>query len=142
MPFQVEHQVDLPTNTLLRAKLKSLEVVSRSFTDRKTGELNEFQKLQWLFEITEQGEYALMTVRAETSAYFSDSPDNVNRAWAEALLGRPLDQGVVINESDLVGLSALITVRYEDDRKDPKKKWRRIDDVIPLNVSSTVEPPF
>lgn len=142
MPFEVEHQVDLPINTLLRATLKSLEPVTREYTDKKTGELKSFTKLNWIFEVTEQGDYNAMTVRAETTAYFSDSPDNQPHAWSEALLGRSIALGAIVNESDLIGLSALITVRYEEDRKDPSKKWRRVEDVIAAGASVQDSPPF
>jgi hypothetical protein len=143
MPFEVQHQVDLPTNTLLRAVLKTLEVRDIPFTDRKTGEQKNFQKLNWLFEITQQGDYFGKTVRAETSAYLSDSPYNQFRNWAEALLQRPLDLGQVLNEADLMGLPALITVKYEEDRKDSSKKWARVDDVNAIGSDSFGDaPPF
>lgn len=144
MPFEVEHQIDIPIGTLLRAQLKSLEVRTVPYTDRKTGEQTSFDKLNWVFEITQQGDYFGKTVRAETSAYLSDSPENRFRNWSEALLGRPLGQGMILNESDLIGLSALITVKYENDRNDASKKWRRVDDVISLagDFAGNDEPPF
>ena len=143
MPFEVQHQVDLPTNTLLRAKLKELEVRTIPFTDRKTGAPSSFEKLNWVFEITQQGDYFGKTVRAETSAFLSDSPYNVFRNWAEALLQRPLDLGQVLNEGDLIGLPALITVKYEEDRKDSTKKWARVEDVISVGGDAFGdEPPF
>lgn len=151
MPFQVEHQVEIPTNTLLRASLKDLEVKEIPFTDRKTGEQKSFTKLNWIFEITQQGEFQGKTVRAETSAFLSDHPENKFRSWAEALLNRPIGLGDVLNEQDLIGLPALITVGYEADRKDPSKKFRRVEDVMSLDPSGGFsgpsgfqgdEPPF
>jgi hypothetical protein len=146
MAFTVEHAEptpDIPTNTLLRAKLISLEVATVPYKDRKTGEDKSFQKLNWVFEITQQGDYHGMTVRAETSAYLSDHPENKFRLWAEALMQRPLDLGNVLSETDLIGLSALITVKYEADRKDAEKKWRRVEDVIALEGEALFDqPPF
>lgn len=146
MPFTVEHSVDIPTDTLLRAKLTALDVATVPYTDKNTGEAKTFQKLNWKFEITQDGDYFGKTVNAETSAYLSDHPENQFRNWAEALLQRPLDLGNVLNESDLLGLSALITVHYVPDRKDPSKKWRRVDQVIALQPSlgggGFTEPPF
>lgn len=136
MPFEVQHQVDLPTGTLLQAVLKTLEVKEIPKRDGGT-----FQKLNWLFEIVEQGDYFGKQVRAETSAYLSDSPYNTFRNWAEALLQRPLDLGQVLNESDLVGLPALITIRFEEDYKDKTKKWPRVEDVIPAEAGFN-QPPF
>lgn len=141
MAFEVQHQVDLPTGTFLRARLTELEVKTVPYVDKKTGENKEFTKLNWIFEITEAGEFFGKKVRAETSAYLSDSPYNTFRNWAEALLRRPLDLGQVLNETDLIGLSALITVKYEEDRRDSSKKWARVEDVIPMDPAGD-EPPF
>jgi len=124
MPFQIRHEADLPVNTLLRAKLKDLTI--REIPKRDGG---TFEKLNWVFEITAQGDFFGKTVRAETSADFSDSQYNQPRAWSEALLQRQLGAGQMLGESDLIGLPCDITVRYEDDRKDPSKKWARVDDV-------------
>jgi hypothetical protein len=139
MAFTVEHQVVIPTNTLLRAKLTDLTV--REVPKRDGG---SFQRLNWTWEITQDGEYFGAEVRADTSAFLSDAPDNQFRNWAEALLQRPLDLGVALNENDLVGLQALITVMYEPDRKDPKKTWRRVEDVMALEGASRAyqDPPF
>lgn len=143
--FTVEHQVQVPEGTLLRAKLVELEVREIPRRDPKPGEDTHFKKLAWHFEITQQGEFMSEKVRGETSAYLSDHPDNKFRTFAEALLGRPLDLGQQLFPSDLEGLQALITVRYEPDRKDPSKKYRRVDDVIALEGgghSANDEPPF
>lgn len=138
--FEVQHQAEIPEGKLIRAKLDSLEVVTKDFTDKKTGELKEFTKLEWIFKITEDGDMNGMTVRAETSTYLSDHPDNKFRSWAEGLLGRELDLGAVLSVDDLVGLQGLITVRYDPDRKDPSKKWRRVDTVI--SIGEQGDPPF
>lgn len=138
MPFEVQHQVDLPTDTLLKAKLQDLQV--REIAKRDGS--GTFEKLNWIFEVTQDGEYFGKTVRAETSAFLSDSPYNVFKNWAEALLQRPLDLGQVLAESDLIGLPALITVKYEQDRKDSSKKWPRVDEVISVGEGFGSEPPF
>lgn len=144
MPFEVQHQIDLPTDTLLRAQLKELEAKTIPYTDKKTGEQKDFTKLNWVFEVTEQGEYVGKQVRAETSAFLSDSPYNQFNAFAKALLQRELAPGQILSEGDLIGLSALITVKYEEDRRDSGKKWPRVADVYELDPASmaAAEPPF
>jgi hypothetical protein len=144
MAFEVQHQVDLPTDTLLQAQLKDLEHKKIPYTDKKTGEQKEFGKLNWVFEITEQGDYHGKLVRAETSDYLSDSPYNQFNNFAKALLRRELTTGQVLSEGDLIGLSALITVKYEEDRRDSSKKWARVADVFELDPVSAAanEPPF
>lgn len=141
MPFQVEHQVDLPTETLLKATLKELDTRDVPYTDKKTGEQKQFTKLNWIFEITQSGDFLGKTVRAETSAFLSDSPYNQFKSWAEALLQRELTTGQVLSESDLIGLPALITVKYETDRRDSSKKWPRVDEVISIGDDFDA-PPF
>ena len=142
-PFEVQHQVTLPTGTFLLAQLKELEVRNIPYNDKKTGERKSFDKLNWVFEIKEQGEFNGKEVRAETSAFLSDDPYNQFRNYAEALLQRPLDLGQVLHEGDLVGLSALITVKFEEDRRDSSKVWPRVDAVIPLDpATASSQPPF
>lgn len=141
MPFEVQHQVDLPTDTLLKAKLIELDNREVPFADKKTGEQKTFNKLKWVFEITQDGEYLGKTVQADTSAYLSDSPHNQFRNWAEQLLNRELETGQILSESDLIGLPAMITVRYEEDRKDKTKKYARVEDVLAAG-DSFAEPPF
>jgi hypothetical protein len=143
MPFEVQHQVDLPENTLLRAELKNLEHKKIPYTDKKTGEQKEFGKLNWIFEITEQGDYYLRQVRAETNDYLSDSQHNKFGQFAKALLKRDLAPGQLLSEGDLVGLSGLIDITYEEDRKDSSKRWARVGNVYELDPASAMdEPPF
>lgn len=133
MPFEVEKSTQLPAGVLLKARLESFEVKEIPFTDRKTGEAKSFNKIEWIFKIID-GEFQGKEVRGETSAYLTDHPENRFRNWAEALLNRSLDLGFVLDETDLQGGTALITVKYVEDRKDSDKKWPRVDDVIALTA--------
>jgi hypothetical protein len=142
MPFEVQRQIDLPVNYPLQARLIELEQATIDYTDKKTGEAKQFTKLNWIFEVTEQGDYNAKKVRAETSAYLSDSPYNQFNNFAKALLGRELAVGQILGEGDLVGLPCLITVKYEEDRKDPSKKFARVADVFQLDPASADQPPF
>lgn len=142
MPYEVEHQIDLPVDELLRAKLQNLEPREIEYTDRKTNEKKSFTKLDWTFEVTQDGDYFGKLVKANTSAYLSDSPYNQFRSWSEALLGHELETGQVLSESDLIGLPALITVKYEDDKKDANKKWARVDEVLAVSQTYADSPPF
>lgn len=137
--FTVQHQVELPEGALLRARLTELEI--RNIPKRDGS--GSFQRLKWHFEITQGGEYVGMKATAETSAYLTDSPDNVFRQWAEALLNRPLDLGVTLYPQDLEGLPCMVEIGKEQDRKDPTKFWRRVVTVIPAGEAAQgSEPPF
>lgn len=144
MTFEMQQAVVIPTDTLLAAKLKEMEHKIIPYTDRKTGEEKTFGKINWVFEIVEQGDLNGKTVRAETSDKLDNHPNNRFRAFAEALLQREIEVGVALSESDLIGLPALITTRYEADRTDADKKWQRVDQVYPLDPASAgaFTPPF
>lgn len=142
MAFEIQQHVDIPTGLPLQAVLKTLEHKEIPYVDKKTGEQKTFGKLNWIFEITEQGDFTGKTVRAETGDKFETSEYNVPFQYAKALLGRDLDAGQVLSEGDLIGLPALITVKYEEDRKDSSKKWLRVDQVYPLDPASVEQPPF
>jgi hypothetical protein len=144
MTFEMQAAVIIPTDTLLGARLKELEHKIIPYTDRKTGEEKTFGKLNWVFEIAEQGELSGKTVRAETSDRLDNHPNNRFRAFAEALLQREIELGVALSESDLIGLPCLITTHYEDDRSDKTKQWQRVNQVYPVDPASAglFEPPF
>jgi hypothetical protein len=115
-------------------------VPAKPSRDQPGGSGDAFTRLNWIFEITQEGDYFGKNVRAETSAFLSDSPFNQFRNWAEALLQPQLDLGQVLDESDLIGLPALITVKYEEDRKDSSKKWARVDEVISVGDAFAERP--
>lgn len=143
MPFEVQHQVDLPEGELLKAQLTALEPKTIPYKDKKTGEDKEFTKLNWVFTVTEQGDFTGKDVRAETNAYLSDSPYNQFGNFARALLRGDLPAGTVLAEEDLIGLSAFIEVGYIEDRQDSSKKWPRVKECFPLDPASlNDEPPF
>lgn len=142
--FTINHQVDLPDGGLLRARLVELEKREIPRRQPKPGEEATFIRLNWHFEVTEQGDYFGKKVKIETGDYFSDSPYNVPGNIARALLsGQPLNPGTVVSEDDFTGLEALVEIGYEADRNDKAKKWARVAQVFPLDPASAgSEPPF
>lgn len=141
MAWEAKHEeyVEVPENEFIRAELMELETKTINYTDKKTGKPDSFDKLMWKFEFLDPP-YAGLPVRGETRAELSDHPNNQFRQWAEALIGREITPGMVLSESDLIGLRALVMIRYEDDYKDPEKKWRRVADVLPIEGGDG--PPF
>lgn len=142
--WTVEQHVDLPEGILMQARLKDIETKTIPYVDRKTGEQKSFEKLNWLFEITEQGDFTTRVLRKETGAEFKTSEYNEPYQLAKALLGRDIPAGTAISQGDLLGLPGLITVKYEADRGGDGKKWARVDQVYPLDPASAAgfEPPF
>lgn len=134
--FRCEDQPDvtIPEDTIVRARLEELKVETFSWNDKRTGERKEAEKLIWWFEITEDGPQGLWMsrrIKGETGAKLTNHPNNRFRAWSESLLGRDIPVGFQLSTEDLVGTACKITVRHEPDRKDPKQKWERIDEVLP-----------
>jgi hypothetical protein len=125
--------IPLPEDEFFRARLERIELREFDFTDKKTGEKKNASNLEWTFEITAEGEYKGRKVRGRTSSDLTVDESNRFRTWAETLLGRALPIGMGIDEDDLVGLSCELTVRHEADRKDPAKKWERVDEILPLS---------
>lgn len=142
--WTVEQHVDLPEGVLMQARLKDIEVKTIPYTDRKTGEAKTFEKLNWIFEITEQGDFNARLIRKETNAAFKTSEYNEPYQIAKSLLNREIAAGTAVGPGDLIGLPGLITVRYEADRGGDGKKWARVDQVYPLDPASAAgfEPPF
>lgn len=132
--------IPLPEDTFFRARLEKIDYREFDWTDKKTGEQKSGSNLDWTFEITAEGDYKGRKVRGRTRAELTADDGNRFRTWAETLLGRELPIGMGIDEDDLVGLSCELTVRHEADRKDPEKKWERVDEIIP--VSGTDTPSF
>jgi probable phosphoglycerate mutase len=52
--------------------------------------------------------------------------------------------GLTIDVDDLLGLLVDLTVKHEPDRKDPAKKYERVDDLLPIGGDFDLngEPPF
>lgn len=152
--FVVEHEPDLsiPEDTIVRAVVAQIKKEVVPYVDKKTGEDKEFAKLVWWFEVTAP-EYTApdgtrRRIKGETDVRITDHPRNRFRQWAETLLGRELAFGVGVSLSDLTGLPCDITIAKEPDRKDPKKFWDRVDEVLPVVSTSGAggwgaeEPPF
>jgi hypothetical protein len=131
--------IALPEDTFFRARLEKIDYREFEWTDRKSGETKKGSNLDWTFEITQAGEFQGRKVRGRTRAELTADDGNRFRNWAETLLGRELPIGMGIDEDDLVGLSCELTVRQEPDRKDPERKWERVDELIPV---SSDDPPF
>lgn len=143
MPFEVQHQVDLPEGDMLKAQLKALEPREIPLKQPNARGETSFTKLNWTFVVTEQGDFTGKEVRAETNAYLSDSPYNQFGNFARALLRGDLPAGTVLSEEDLIGLSCFIEIAYIDDRQDSSKKWPRVKECFPLDPASlNDEPPF
>lgn len=141
----VEDQPDLtiPEDFPVRAQLTEINPDEYTFTDKKTGEEKAVANLEWWFVVTADGKYNGRKLRGRTPHRITNNENNQTRQWAETLLGRELGVGAGLDTDDLIGLSCELTVRHEADRKNPKMKWERVDELLPLTSGySDSEPPF
>lgn len=145
LQFVVQDAPDLtiPEDVILRARLEKIDLREFEWNDKKTGERKQGSSLEWSFEITSEGEYNGRKVRGRTGTDMNNRDGNRLRSWAETLLGRELPVGVAVDADDLVGLSCDLSVRHEPDRKDPERKWERVDNIMPLSSDFALnDPPF
>lgn len=150
LQFTTEDAPDLtlPEDKIFRAQLKEMKIHTFKWTDRKVSppEEKEGSTLQWWWEVTSTDEYNGRKVKGECDPKISNHPRNRFRQWAEALLGREIPVGMMVDSDDLVGLTADITVKHRADKKDASKKYEEVDDVIPVGGDGGSgwgdEPPF
>lgn len=134
----------IPEDHPVRAVLNEMKERTFQYTEKSTGQQREGRRVQWLFKVTEDGLWKDRIVRGETSADMTADDGNRLAGWFGTLLGREIVIGMNIDADDVVGLPCYITVRQEPDRRDPEKKWERVEDVLPAEDSgfSVSEPPF
>jgi hypothetical protein len=144
--FLCQEQPDttIPEDTIVNARVDSVKVEKVEYVDKDTKEEKSFEKVTWYFEITEagpDGQWQGRRIQGRTGAKLTNHPNNRFRNWAEALLKRDISVGFQLSTEDLTGLPCKITVRHEPDRRDPKTKWERVDEVLPGDVFDN-QPPF
>lgn len=140
-----EPDLTLPEDSIHRARLDEVELRTFKFTDRKTGEEQEGQTLEWWWTITATSlgdEFVGRKVKGECAPKMTNRDGNKMRSWAEALLDRQIPVGMSIDTEDLVGLEAEIVIGWRPDKKDPKRHWEYVSDVAPTDGSFQNEPPF
>lgn len=83
---------------ILNARVQSVELKTKPFTDEKTGE--PVKKFEFKFKIDDPN-YDGQFIWGETSTRVTDHPENRLRNWAEALLGQRLTTHYKFNTDDL-----------------------------------------
>jgi len=146
MQFTTEDQPDLtlPEDTFFKAQLIEIKPKEIEWNDRKSGEHKQKTLLEWWWEVKSDDQYNGRKIKGECEARLTNHPNNRFHNWSEALLQREIPAGMGIDTDDLVGLMAEITVRWEPDKKDPSKKYERLDEVTPVTAGFAMsdEPPF
>lgn len=143
-----ERDLTLPEDSIHRARLLEISEREFSFNDRKDGKQKTGTNLVWWWEITLPGggldaDYIGRRVKGECRPKLTNRPGNRFREWSEALLGRDIPVGMVVDTDDLVELEAEIVIGHRRDSKDASKVWEEVVGVIPLSGNAySSKPPF
>jgi hypothetical protein len=70
-------------------------------------------------------DYIGRRVKGECRPKLTNRPGNRFREWSEALLGRDIPIGMVIDTDDLLGLEAEIVIGHRQDKKDPTRSGKK-----------------
>lgn len=125
----------LPVGVPLRAKLVSVEEKTINYTDKSTGEPKSFKKLNWKFACTDHGD---KWVWGDTDPFISSHPRNNLRQWIEAVRRSPLEQGVELDITDLIGLPVSVEL---SNREYNGKVYTSVVNLVAQDPA-TEEPPF
>lgn len=110
----------IPEGTIIAAKVSEIEQKTLDFGDR----------LNWKFEITEEGPFKEYKINGSTSMKFTIDPPSKFYEWTVQLLGRSFELGEVVDTDDLIGLPCRIEIEHQPDREDPNRSWMRAATVI------------
>lgn len=135
----VEDEPDrtIPEDTIVRGKLVQLEDKNISWKDKQTGEDREATITEWWWQIQSPEDYENRKVKGSCTAKVTNHPSNRWRLWAEALLGRELDANMTLDDDDLVGLVADLTV-FHRASKDGERVFEEVDEVIPVSAEADI----
>jgi hypothetical protein len=149
LQFTMEDQPDqtIPEDTIVRATLMEIKQHDFEWTDYKQNPPVQKQSsvLQWWWEVKAPDAYVGRRVKGECDTKLGNNSRNRFSQWATALLDREIPIGMTIDVDDLVGLSADISIRHDRDKKDPSKRYERVDEVMPVSGGTSTDwgtPPF
>jgi hypothetical protein len=95
-----------PEPGIYRAKLGDLQ--------ESEGQFGPFVK--WFYELLEEG-YEGQTIRGQSSIPEAFTAATKTWQWAQALLGRPIRPGEVIDLEDLIGNECMLTLGHKETER-------------------------
>lgn len=129
----------IPDNTFLEARLLSIQTVKKPYKNKETGE--DVHRVEWSFEVTEEGPYKGRKVKGETSTNFVKHPDCRMFMWVQSLFGRELPDSFEFDTETLVGTECRVHMECKqgaEKRDKPGEFWinNRVKDVLTLAKAS------
>lgn len=114
------------------------EVVEIRVTDITSRESNFGLRLDWHFEVVEEGEYKGISVKGSTGAKFTLHSECRLYNWAKSLTGDDYESGQSFDTDDMIGLVGRGIVSHRRDNQD--RVWMNISDVLPARRPITQAP--
>lgn len=118
----------IPEGEIVAAKVVGIEGKSFDWGER----------LNWKFEVTEEGTWEGYKINGSTSLKFTIDPPSKFYEWSVELLGRTFEIGESVETDDLIGLPCRIEIEWQEDKDDEKKHWMRAYSIIRARGSSGV----
>lgn len=117
------------------ANVVAVKTVEKPFKD---DDGNPVQRVEFKFNIVDQGPFDGTNVWGDTPTKFNTHPDCKLRGWASAILGSTLSVGYRLDTDLLVGHECRINVGLREYEKDGQTKQRNfVKDVIPSAAAMT-----
>lgn len=121
----------IPDQTILDAKVVSIVKKKQNFVDEDG---NPVFKLEWKFEITEDGNWLGQNVYGKTGIKFNNHPNNTLFTWSQAVIGVELPVGYGLDTDDLLDVGCRVRMmleEYDDKKTGAKKQTNKVADVLP-----------
>lgn len=132
--FKKEDKPDLtiPEDEPVVSRLAEMNVKTINWTDKRTNKPRSADLVEWWWEV-EDDRFPGRKVKGECDAELSNHPANKFNNWTEALLGREIGLGEVIDDEDLIGLRAIITVRHREGttKNGDPRVFEEVAEVLP-----------
>lgn len=124
--------VPIPDNTFLTATVLSVKTVKKPFKDDNQ---NDVYKVEWNFEVTEDGEFKGRKIKGETSTNFVKHSGCKLFMWVQSVFGRELPEDFEVDTETLVGAEVRVHVdgsQGKEKNDKPGEFWlnQRVKDVL------------
>jgi len=127
---------NVPENTLLNAKFMGMEPHSFDYVDSDTGQTETAHKLNWNFEVTEQGKFNARKLRGQTPTTFSTHENCKAMNWMISISGRSFAPDEDVESEDYIGFACrVITSQSKPDSQG--RIWDNVVDVLPSPSSQS-----
>lgn len=129
--------VPIPDDTFLTARVTDVKTVKKGYQSKDDG--SDVYRVEWKFEITEDGDFKGREVKGETSTSFVKHPGCKMFMWVQSVFGRELPDEFEFEPESIVGAEVRVHMECKEggEKKDVKgvgtgEYWinNRVKDVL------------